>query len=395
MGKIRSVAFGAVIAFAWWGSPFLFGQPRVIRGVVRDPSGRGVEGAEIQVRGRERTVTTGPDGTFRIDRVGGSFWLVARHSGFRSAQLDGRLKRHQLLEVGLTMAPGLPESGVADKPLLDRVRDQIWRSRASALGWILAESDLAKRKVATLDALWSAGPSRGGAIAPSTVSYPLVTPLSDGAYRVPAAPSPGPGSPNSPEPSPTWQGASGTPLVSMFGDPTPSFYAEPVRCSPAVSLNGAEISADLLLEDIAPGAVRAVEIYAGTRLPVSEAGESLATRRARCGVVVVWQKEAPSIAGEWDAAMNTPGGVGNFKIIFEQSGDSLTGTVKRQAGDVPLVGTIKDNIVRFSYTINYNGSPLQLTVTATVTGDSMTGKIAFGVAAEDDFSAKRTTPTRP
>ena len=53
---------------------------------------------------------------------------------------------------------------------------------------------------------------------------------------------------------------------------------------------------------------------------------------------------AQSIAGEWDAAMNTPGGVRNFKIIFEVKGDTLTGTVKRGAGDSQLRGTIKGNV---------------------------------------------------
>ncbi len=102
--------------------------------------------------------------------------------------------------------------------------------------------------------------------------------------------------------------------------------------------------------------------------------------------------QAQAIAGDWDAAMNTPGGVRNFKITFSVSGDSVTGTVKRQTGDVPLVGTIKDSVVRFSYTVTYNGNPLELTVTATVTGDTMKGRIGFGAQAEEDFSAQRASP---
>ena len=104
---------------------------------------------------------------------------------------------------------------------------------------------------------------------------------------------------------------------------------------------------------------------------------------------LVGTAQAQSIAGEWDAAMNTPGSVRNFKIVFNVSGDSLTGTVKRQAADVPLVGTIKDNVVRFGYTVNYNGNPLQLTVTATVTGDSMKGTVAFGVQVNVDNGSGR------
>jgi opacity protein-like surface antigen len=98
---------------------------------------------------------------------------------------------------------------------------------------------------------------------------------------------------------------------------------------------------------------------------------------------------AQSIAGQWDAAMSTPGGVRNFKIDFQVSGDTVTGTVHRSAGDVPLRGTIKGNLLKFSYTIDYNGNDLVLTMTVTVDGDTMKGTVDFGGAAEDEFSAKR------
>jgi len=104
---------------------------------------------------------------------------------------------------------------------------------------------------------------------------------------------------------------------------------------------------------------------------------------------------AQSIAGEWDASINTPGGVRNFKIVFVVDGEKLSGTVKREAGDVPLSGTVKDSAVRFSYTVVYNGNPLTLTITATLDGDSLKGIVDFGGAAEDEFSARRQKPPPP
>lgn len=101
--------------------------------------------------------------------------------------------------------------------------------------------------------------------------------------------------------------------------------------------------------------------------------------------------EAQTIAGEWDAAFNTPGGARNFKVVFVVAGETLSGTVKREAGDVPLAGSIKGNVVTFSYTVNYNGNDLVLTVTATLAGDSLKGVVDFGGAAEDEFWAKRAT----
>jgi len=98
---------------------------------------------------------------------------------------------------------------------------------------------------------------------------------------------------------------------------------------------------------------------------------------------------AQSIAGEWDATMSTPGGVRNFKILFQDDGGQLTGTVKRTTGDVPLTGTRKGDTVTFSYSITYNDHPLELTVATIVTGDTMRGTVDFGGVAQDEFSAKR------
>ena len=102
--------------------------------------------------------------------------------------------------------------------------------------------------------------------------------------------------------------------------------------------------------------------------------------------------QAPSIAGEWDAEMTTPGGVRSFKIVFQVTGEKLTGTVKRAAGDVPLTGTIKGDTVRFSYSVLYNDNALELTMEAVVSGDLMKGTVDFGGAAQDAFSARRAKP---
>ena len=103
---------------------------------------------------------------------------------------------------------------------------------------------------------------------------------------------------------------------------------------------------------------------------------------------------APTIAGEWNASMNTPGGARAFGLVFKVEGEKLTGTVKRDAGDVPLEGTVKGKAVTFSYSVNYNGNALLLTMTATVTGDTMQGTVSFGGQADDEFTATRAVKSR-
>ena len=101
------------------------------------------------------------------------------------------------------------------------------------------------------------------------------------------------------------------------------------------------------------------------------------------------------IAGEWDAAMNTPGGVRNFKIIFKVDGEKLTGTVKRADGDLPLQGTIKGSDLSFVYTIQYNGHDLEMDMTGKVSGDAISGSVSFGGQGDAEWSAKRSPAAKP
>lgn len=104
---------------------------------------------------------------------------------------------------------------------------------------------------------------------------------------------------------------------------------------------------------------------------------------------------AQSLTGDWDASMNTPGGTSNFRLILKQDGEKLSGTVKREAGDAPLEGTVSGNNVKFSYTIAYNGNPITLTMTAVVAGDEMKGEVDIASQMKDVFQAKRVLAAKP
>ncbi len=105
--------------------------------------------------------------------------------------------------------------------------------------------------------------------------------------------------------------------------------------------------------------------------------------------------QSAAVAGEWDAAMNTPGGTRNFKIKFKVDGDKLTGEVGRDTGSLPLTGTVKGNDIQFSYTVKYNDNDLVLTMTGKVDGDNIAGTVSFGGMAEDSWSAKRAGGAAP
>ena len=112
-------------------------------------------------------------------------------------------------------------------------------------------------------------------------------------------------------------------------------------------------------------------------------------------VFVAGASAQKSVAGEWDATFNSPGGPIPLGLIFKVDGEKLTGTAKRSRGDVALTGTIKGDDITFAYTIEYNGNPVTLTFTGKVKGDEMGGTVSFNGEAEDQWSAKRAAAAKP
>jgi hypothetical protein len=112
-------------------------------------------------------------------------------------------------------------------------------------------------------------------------------------------------------------------------------------------------------------------------------------------LVAVTTAAAQSVTGEWDGAMNTPGGARPVRVFLKQDGEKLTGTVKRESGDVALQGTIVGTTVKFAYSIAYGGNPITLTVNATVAGDQMTGQVDIAGQVQEAFTAKRVSTTVP
>lgn len=108
-----------------------------------------------------------------------------------------------------------------------------------------------------------------------------------------------------------------------------------------------------------------------------------------------YSAQSSSVAGSWDAGMDTPGGVRPFKLVFKVDGEKLTGTVKRTDGEIPLTGTVKGNDISFSYVIQYNGHDLELSLTGRVTGDNIAGSVSFGGQGDAEWSAKRIPVEKP
>ncbi len=105
---------------------------------------------------------------------------------------------------------------------------------------------------------------------------------------------------------------------------------------------------------------------------------------------------AQSVAGEWNATMETPGEPSNYKAIFKVDGEKLSGTVKRSSGDSPLQGTVKGKEIKFAYTINYNNNELPINVTGMLEGDTIKGSVDIANGAfQGGWMAKRVGGAAP
>jgi hypothetical protein len=92
--------------------------------------------------------------------------------------------------------------------------------------------------------------------------------------------------------------------------------------------------------------------------------------------------------GSWDVTVESPRGKSTALLVIKQEGDKLSGSMKRQSGEVPLnsIG-VKGNEITFSMTINAQGQDIVITYKGKVEKDAMSGEADFGGFATGPWSA--------
>jgi hypothetical protein len=238
----------------------LTAQPRraTLSGIVVDSAGRPLEGARVELFGTTLNTTTGPAGIFRFEDLRGTrSWLLARRIGYYPFQTSLTLGSSEAREIRIVMTARpvqLPEVAVVaeDKRYRSRMREFMWRSRSAFMGRFLTRDDVER--------------SRANRLGDLVIRY---LPFKN-AWTMDQ-----PGG---------WdyarfddQDMSGTRLS----------YRRRYRpdCPPAVSVNGAGITAGWAVNDFDPEEIEALEIYRdGSSLPY----EYSWTGQSACGLVVVW-----------------------------------------------------------------------------------------------------------
>ena len=91
------------------------------------------------------------------------------------------------------------------------------------------------------------------------------------------------------------------------------------------------------------------------------------------------------IAGRWEMSIQKKkGGTQTWMLILEQNGETLTGVISSEGGDLPVTGTIKGQTIdlsatRFGVTVSFP---------ATLNGDTITGTMNV-LTVTRQWTAKR------
>ena len=110
-----------------------------------------------------------------------------------------------------------------------------------------------------------------------------------------------------------------------------------------------------------------------------------------CGVSIVQGAQAAKVdvTGKWAGSVETSAGAGAPTFTFKQDGEKLTGHYVGTFGEADLTGTVKGTDIKFTFSVDVQGTKLDETYTGTVDKDSMKGKVDISGIGEGTFTAKR------
>jgi hypothetical protein len=109
---------------------------------------------------------------------------------------------------------------------------------------------------------------------------------------------------------------------------------------------------------------------------------------AACGRVMYAQGKG-DVSGMWDFAVESPQGTVEAVADIKVDGERVSGTIKSHMGEHQFTGTIKGNQLVMIYSVKAQDNDITITITGTVSGDSIKGTGDAGGFAQFDWTAKR------
>ncbi|HTS31616.1 MAG TPA: hypothetical protein VMH81_37350 [Bryobacteraceae bacterium] len=112
------------------------------------------------------------------------------------------------------------------------------------------------------------------------------------------------------------------------------------------------------------------------------------TAAALCLIAVgAW---AHDVTGKWTFNVDTAAGSGSPTFVFKQTGEKLTGTYNGTFGTAELTGTVKGDVIEFSFEAMVLDTKGKVTYTGKIeAADKMSGKVEFTGLGEGTWSGKK------
>jgi hypothetical protein len=104
-------------------------------------------------------------------------------------------------------------------------------------------------------------------------------------------------------------------------------------------------------------------------------------------------QDTAALSGLWTVSVVSPEGQHPVAMAVAEQDGRLVGVLSGAAGQVPVEGTRTAEAVSLRFSVNYEGAPLPITLTAKPGGDSLSGAADFGGQAQGTWTASRVSPT--
>jgi len=99
--------------------------------------------------------------------------------------------------------------------------------------------------------------------------------------------------------------------------------------------------------------------------------------------------QSTDVTGDWAFTVTTDQGAGNPVITLKQDGEKLTGKYVGQLGAADLTGTVKGNVIHFTFTLDVQGQQAPVTYDGTIEKNTMTGKMDIGGMVSGTFTGTK------
>jgi hypothetical protein len=126
-----------------------------------------------------------------------------------------------------------------------------------------------------------------------------------------------------------------------------------------------------------------------TRIALAAVAAISAALLFGASIVQAGQAGKVDVTGKWAFNVETAAGPGAPTFTFKQDGEKLTGHFVGTFGEADLTGTVKGTDIKFTFSVDVQGTKLDETYIGTIDKDAMKGKVEIVGIGDGTFTAKR------